>query len=124
MLIPIVVIAVFLALLSRPLISVWLGDGAVSGMWLYWAFAGYAILSSWSNIFAYFVNGIGRVNLQLASALFAAGINIPLSVFLVRYYNMGISGVVLATVISLSFFSVLGPIQTRHILRKAGASAR
>jgi O-antigen/teichoic acid export membrane protein len=124
MMIPIVVIAVLLALLARPLISIWLGDSVVSGIWLYWTFAAYAVLSSWSNIFAYFVNGIGRVNLQLASALFAAGINIPLSIFFVRHYNMGVTGVVLATVISLSFFSVLGPIQTRHILGEAGATAR
>ena len=124
LMIPIIVIAVMLALISRPLVSIWLGDGAVSGMGLYWAFAAYAILGSWSNIFAYFVNGIGRVNLQLVSAVLAASINIPLSILFVRSFNMGITGVVLATVISLSFFSVIGPIQTRHILATAGAPAR
>ena len=116
MMLPVIAIAVTLSFVSTPLITLWMGVDAISKNSMYWTFAAYTVLSCWSNIFAYFVNGIGRVNLQLISAIVAASINIPLSIILVRNYDLGITGIVLATVISLGLFSVLGPLQTKQIL--------
>lgn len=116
MMLPVIAISVTLSFISTPLITLWMGVGAISENSMYWVFAAYTVLSCWSNIFAYFVNGIGRVNLQLVSAIVAAGINVPLSIILVRNYDLGITGIVLATVISLGIFSVLGPLQTKRIL--------
>jgi O-antigen/teichoic acid export membrane protein len=119
MMLPVIALSLLLIALSPALITLWMGAGATSGNSLYQAFAAYTVLSCWSNIFAYFVNGIGRVNLQLVSAIIAAGINIPLSIMFVRSYDLGITGIVLATVISLGLFSVLGPLQTRRILAES-----
>jgi len=120
MMLPVTVIAMTLAIAAIPLITLWMGKSATSEHTMYWAFAAYTVLSCWSNIFAYFVNGIGRVNLQLVSAIVAASINIPLSIVLVRSYDLGVTGIILATVISLLLFSVIGPLQTKSIL--AGAA--
>jgi O-antigen/teichoic acid export membrane protein len=118
LMIPVTALAAAMTLAANPIITLWMGTAATSDMTLYLAFAAYTVLSCWSNIFAFFVNGIGRVNVQLVSAIIAAGINIPLSIMFVRSFDLGTTGIVLATVISLGLFSVLGPLQTWHILAR------
>ena len=66
--------------------------------------------------FAYFVNAINKLQLQLYTSVVAALINIPLSIYLVKSLELGLEGVVLATVISLSIFAVLAPIQVFKII--------
>jgi O-antigen/teichoic acid export membrane protein len=43
----------------------------------------YVILNAWCGIFSHFLNGVGKIKLQLYSGAFGAIINIPLSIFLV-----------------------------------------
>ena len=58
------------------LVRWWLGELAVGRTALYLGFAVFVWLSCWSNIWAYFLNGIGEVRVQMYSALAAAGLNI------------------------------------------------
>jgi len=48
----------------------------------------YVIIATWSNIYAYFVNGIGEIKIQMYSSIIAAVINIPLSVWFAQYLGM------------------------------------
>ncbi|UOY08835.1 MATE family efflux transporter [Muricauda sp. SCSIO 64092] len=63
------------------------------------------------SILAYFTNGIGKTNMQLYTSIIGALINIPLSIYFVNELNLGLNGVVLATIISLFLFCALGPFQ-------------
>lgn len=74
----------------------------------------YTILLIWSNIYSYFLNGVGQVNISTVVAVLQALINIPLSIYLGN--KIGSAGVVLASVICLLFSAVQGPIQTYYIL--------
>ena len=49
----------------------------------------------------YFLNGIGKIKLQLWLYVFGAVINIPLSIYFVKYMNLGSSGVILGTIFSM-----------------------
>jgi Na+-driven multidrug efflux pump len=71
----------------------------------------FVIIANWNNIFSYFINGVGKVRLQLYYAIFVAVLNIPLSVFLAKYVGLGITGVMIATNICLIFASFLFPFQ-------------
>ncbi|EGQ9303687.1 hypothetical protein F7U75_22505 [Vibrio vulnificus] len=75
------------------------------------------------SIFAYFSNGIGKLKVQLYSIIAGAIVNIPLTIFFVKEYNMGIDGVMLATILSLLIFCLLGACQVRlTILSMKGSS--
>ncbi|HET8730092.1 MAG TPA: lipopolysaccharide biosynthesis protein [Moraxellaceae bacterium] len=112
-----------LVLLSPSLVRWWLGELAVGRTALYLGFAVFVWLSCWSNIWAYFLNGIGEVRVQMYSALVAAGLNIPLSLWFARGLGMGEAGVIWGTVVSLCFFSVIGPIETTRVIRKEALKA-
>ena len=77
----------------------------------------FVIVSIWNNIYAMFINGIGEIKIQLYTAVIAMFLNIPLAIFFVKYVGLGLSGIVLATIISLMLAAVALPIQVHYILR-------
>ncbi|WP_430814651.1 lipopolysaccharide biosynthesis protein [Carboxylicivirga sp. RSCT41] len=108
--------AVFLTLLSMLIASpfvyqLWLGDKVDVPFSLSVLMMVYVMVRSWNNIFVYFINGVGKIKMQLYMSVFTSIINIPLSVFLARNMEMGINGVILATIICLLFGTILHPIQ-------------
>lgn len=123
LMLPLLLACAALALFSPWLVRAWLGGVAVGTPALYAGFALFVVLSCWSNIWAYFLNGIGEVRVQMYSALCAAVVNVPVSLWFVRELGMGEAGVIWGTVLSLCFFSVLGPIETARVLRKESVTA-
>lgn len=110
-------IALLLIIFGRLLIEIWtVGLVDVSHSLLI-AMAVFTVISIWNNIFAYFVNGVGMLKPQIITAVFGAIINIPLSIFLARDLAFGSTGVIVASSISLLPFSIVGPIQTKMILK-------
>lgn len=110
--------AVALAVVGPIVVKFWLDLKIDIAHRVYAYFALIIVLSTWSNVFAYFVNAIGRLDLQLYSSIFAALINVPLSIVFVKYFEMGLGGILLATVCSLSAYSILGPIEVYRILKR------
>ena len=78
----------------------------------------FAIISNWNNIFAYFINGVGKIRLQLYSSVIVGIINIPLSIYFARNLDMGISGVIAATCVCVAVGAVWAPIQYSKIVNK------
>ncbi len=76
----------------------------------------FAIITMWNNIFSYFLNGVGKIRLQLYSSIFSGVINIPLSIFFAKNLNLGISGVILGTIACLSIASFWAPVQYYKIV--------
>lgn len=76
----------------------------------------YGNLLSWGGIFVMFINGVGKIRLQGWVSAVGALINIPLSIYFTSYMGWGSSGVIFASMISLAFGPVLGPIQYRKII--------
>ena len=75
-------------------------------------------LTTWVNMFNIVLNGTGKIRLQMYAWLFAALINIPLSLFFVKVLNLGVVGIVLGTITSLIPLVILSPIQVYKILAK------
>jgi O-antigen/teichoic acid export membrane protein len=109
--------AFFLATIGPMIVKIWIGGQVIASSMLFYLFAIFIVFSVWSNVFAYFVNATNQLNVQLYTSIFAALINIPLSLYFVRVLELGLNGIILATIVSLSIFALLGPIQVFRIIR-------
>jgi O-antigen/teichoic acid export membrane protein len=87
----------------------WIGDAVQIPFMVSVMLAIFITLTNWSSIFATFLNGTGKIRLQLYSALFVSIINIPLSIYLVEIY--GLPGVILGSIVCVGIGSIWAPIQ-------------
>ncbi len=113
-----VLFTVLLGLLSKKALDLWTSGKIATSNALIVTFVIYTILSVWNNIYAYLLNGINKIKVQMATSIFASILHIPMAFFFVRYLKMGSEGIVLSMAISLSLFAVAGPIQTYYIFKK------
>jgi O-antigen/teichoic acid export membrane protein len=74
----------------------------------------YVIINGWCGIFSQFLNGVGKIKLQLYIGILGAVINIPLAIFLGK--NLGIYGVLLSTVFLSAVSAFSSPIQYMKII--------
>jgi len=121
LMIPIIIAVLILIIFARDIINIWVGPNIKFHYLLVLFMGTYTVISVWNNIYAYFVNGIGTLEPQMYSAIIGGLINIPLSVYFASNLGMGISGVILGTIVSLSLFAIIGPIQSYYILNKRQA---
>lgn len=114
----IVLAVILLILIAKPIIAIWVGADLVVSMPLIISMGLFILISTWNNIYAFFLNGIGKIRLQLYSAILAMLLNIPIAIYFTQYLGFGVNGVVLATCASLTLFAVLGPLEVYSTLRK------
>lgn len=114
----IAVVCIILILNFNFILKLWIGNAIEVPKLLIIMNAVYVIISSWNNIYAYFLNGIGALNLSLIVAVIGAIINIPISIFFASTLNMGVSGILLGTIISLIPSTILQPIQSYILINR------
>lgn len=104
-----------LLFLAKWLIPIWLQEEISLSWILLFGMAFYTLISVWNNIFSFLLNGLSITNVQTYTSVVATIINIPLSIYFAHLWGNG--GVILATVISLSFFAIFGSRQAFLILK-------
>jgi len=109
-----VLVIIFIA---GPLIKFWLKFDLEVPSELIFLMGTFVIIRVYGVIYMYFLNGIGKIKIQMWLYIFGAVINIPLSIFFVKSMNMGSSGVILGTILSLLAMVVILPVQTYKILK-------
>ena len=105
----IIIVTLIMLILSKTIYRLWVGKEITVSFSISIVMAMYVLINSWNAIFSHFLNGVGKIKLQLYSATFAALANIPLGIFLGK--QLGIYGVILATTILTSVSSIWSPIQ-------------
>lgn len=111
-----VLLIIFMVIVSPFSYNLWIGDSVIIPMGLTKAMACYFILTIIYNPYTFFINGTGKVKLQMYSILFTAILNIPLSIFIVNHSSLGVSGVIIATIICILPHTILCPIQYWKII--------
>jgi Na+-driven multidrug efflux pump len=86
--------------------------------YLFLFFGVFVLIRIYGDLYMSFLNAIGKLKWQLYLSVFGAIINIPLSVLFVNTLELGSSGVILATCVSLISLSILMPFQTYLELNK------
>jgi len=105
-------IAIGIAVISGEfVIGVWLGRTLEFPAYLFLFFGIFALLRIYGDLYMSFLNAIGKLKWQMYLSIFGALINIPLSILFVKTFELGSSGVILATCVSLVLLSIVMPYQ-------------
>ena len=97
-------------------LPIWVGDAVSVPFALSAAMSSYVIVYIWQTMHVFFLNGIGKIRLQLYLVIFSGLINIPLAIFLGK--RIGLVGITLTSTMLFTFMGIVFSIQTRKILNK------
>jgi Na+-driven multidrug efflux pump len=64
----------------------------------------------------HYINGVGRIKLQLFIVAFQCIISVPLAILFAKYFNFGTTGVILAININLFVPAIFIPIQYKKLI--------
>lgn len=78
----------------------------------------YAVLIAFGSVFMMFLNGIGQIKLQMTINLIGMCLFFPLSYLFVEILGMGLSGIILSTIIGGAYGYLVAPFEVRNVLRK------
>lgn len=101
-------------LYSNWFYRLWVGDSIKINFSLSFSLYIYIVITMWNSIFVYFLNGIGKIKLQLYSGILGALFNIPLAIFL--GHKFGLSGIVFSSSILSSLNVIWISIQYHKII--------
>jgi len=111
-----IVVLFVMIICANFVIKLWVGDAISVSLPLSISLCMYIIIFNWNSIFANFLNGVGKIRLQIILAIIAGIINIPLCFVFVKYFHMGLYAMPLANVVSLSFSAFFGYFQYSKII--------
>lgn len=102
--------------LAQPIYRVWVGEAIQVPLSLSVSLGVLVVVTGWNLMASTIINSAGKLRLQLGYAVVSLLTNIPLAYLLGRTLGLGSAGVVLASVLSLSWGAVLGPLQARRLI--------
>lgn len=110
---------VVLFFLNEKIMELWIGKDNLNvdnklGLYLIL----YYLMSSYTAGYIYVVNSYGKLYVQLICYIFIAVINIPLSIFFIKYFEMGSEGVLIASILCLSILLITMPMQYFKIVNQ------
>ncbi len=104
-----------IVLISSFVYRIWIGDEVAIPLSLTILCCLYALIQNWNNIYAYSINGFGKLNVSLICAIISAVIYIPLTICLGKL--LGLDGIVISLCSSLLISSVVLPIQFHKLIK-------
>jgi O-antigen/teichoic acid export membrane protein len=114
------ILTVITLFISPWVFKLWLGNKVQVPFILSLVMSGYVIVSTWQTMHVFFLNGIGKVKLQLYLVIFSSLINIPLAIFLGRKF--GLVGITITSTLLFTIMGILFSIQTRKILNNTATN--
>lgn len=114
----IILMVFILFFLSPTIIPFWTNDLVKVEQSYTFVFALHTILFGWNTMYAIFLNGVGKIKIQLILSVIAALLHLPISYLLIKHFNYGSEGVVISMAIVLIPFAIAAPIQTFYLIRK------
>lgn len=98
--------------------KLWVGETVQIPFSLSVAMCLLVLAMTWNGVFTLFVNGVGKIQLQLFLAVLAGVCFVPISILLAKVLGLGSTGVVLGTVACLLPGAIVTPIQYERIIDK------
>jgi O-antigen/teichoic acid export membrane protein len=101
---------------AKPFYLIWVGDEIEIPFQLSAITALFIAIYIWYIIFIYFINGTGKITLQLYVSVAVAIMNIPISIFFASVLGMGTTGVILGSCVTYLPGAIIAPIQYLKII--------
>lgn len=111
------ILNIIMLAISPVFYKFWLNDKVIIPFTLSIAMFFYVSILSFGSIFVSFLNGIGRIKIQLYCSVFTMIMSVPLSILLAKYLHFGIVGIVISTCILNFYGYIIAPIQYYRIIR-------
>jgi O-antigen/teichoic acid export membrane protein len=109
-------LSVVLFIISPFVYKIWLHGKVVIPLSLSFAMMLYVIATCWQTIHVFFLNGIGKLRLQLYLVVVTSIINIPIAILLGKY--IGVAGVTYSNFLMFLVMGFLFHVQTNKLLNK------
>lgn len=93
--------------LSDFFFNIWLGNKIEIEKILSYCWIFFVIARCYQSLFVVFLNGINILKINLILSIFAIVLNIPLSIYLIKYLNYNSAGAILASGIFLLFSGII-----------------
>jgi O-antigen/teichoic acid export membrane protein len=106
--------ALIMLIFSNFIYKMWVGKEIEVPISVSAVMAAYVIIFCWCSIFVQFLNGVGKIMIQLYFSIFGALINIPLAIIFGK--NLGIYGVILTACLLTFINAIWSPIQYLKIV--------
>lgn len=108
--------SILIVIISPWFFRIWIGEKADVPILMTLAVSIMFIIDMWIRIYDFFINGVGKIRVQMIINILMATLNIPIAYLFAVVCNFGAIGVVMATIISYSLFAILSPYQANLIL--------
>lgn len=114
--IAIICLGIFLLLLSPIIYKIWIGDKVSVPFILSTVIFAYFISHTYGGIYNIFINGIGKIKLQVICLGIVALIYIPMVLFFVKVLNLGLISIPLSQLLSNFYSMFIARIQYNKII--------
>ena len=109
---------ILMLVISDKFYYLWIGDQVIIPFKLSAALLIYFITFTFGGVFVMFINGVGKVKLQMYTSIIGAVLFILLAILLIKHTDLGIAGLVIASIISNFNGIIIAPIQYKKIINK------
>ena len=111
-----VVLGLIMLAISSWIFPLWVGENVIISFWMSVLVLIWTLINTWNSIFSTFLNGVGKVKLQLYIGILSAILNIPLAIFLGK--QIGLNGIFIANIIVSLLCAFIYPRQYKKIIFK------
>lgn len=114
----ILLIGVIMLIISNWFYYIWIGDKVIIPIKLSIFMLIYFLLLTFGGVYNMFINGTGKITVQLISVIISAIVFLPLTFLFVKGFHMGTEGVILAIIIANFYHLFIAPIQYYRIIHQ------
>jgi len=112
------IITIVMVLFADKVYSLWIGEN-IQVPFLLTVFMGVnTIIQVFLQPIIMYINGVGKLKIQLLVGLTAAIINIPLSILFAVHFELGVAGIILATILTRMIGITIYPTQVYKLINK------
>lgn len=102
---------VIMVLMADWFYYLWVGDQVIVSFSLNISMAIFVSTFTFSMVYNYFLNGVGKIKLHFIISILIMLLNIPLSIFFAKNLGMGISGIIIASSVCIAINIMFMPLQ-------------
>ena len=112
----VIIIGLFILLCSPIIYKIWIGDRVEIPFTVSFAIFAYFISHTYGGVYNIFINGVGKIRLQVLCLVVVASLYIPLVYLFINVLNLGIISIPLAQLCSNFYSMFIAKMQYKKLI--------